>query len=97
MPKGPCTAETPEAQLKGSRPAGMDHSASEEPEPIELEQAFNGAYRNYRIDGRSRMDVETFFHQIRGDLIDLIKQELNDLNSARVQMTTWIRFIREDK
>ena len=35
---------TPEAQLKGSR--------SCETEPIELEQAFNGAYRSYRINGR---------------------------------------------
>ena len=63
----------------------------------ELEQAFSGAYRSYRINGRPRMDVETFFHRIRGDLIDLIKQELNNLNSARVQMTTWIRFVREDE
>ena len=78
-----------EAQLKGSWPT--------EPEPIELEQAFNGAYRSYRINGRPRMDVETFFHRIRGDLIDLIKRELNDLNSARVQTTTWIRFIRDDE
>ena len=68
-----------------------------EPEPIELKQAFNGAYRSYRINGRPRMDVETFFHRIRGDLIDLIKQELNNLNSARVQMTTWIRLTREDE
>ena len=34
---------------------------------------FNGAYRRYRINGRLRMDVETFFHRIRGDLIDLTK------------------------
>ena len=76
-------------QLKGSR--------SRETEPIELEQAFNGAYRSYRIIGRPRMDVETFFHRIRGDLIDLFKRELNDLNSARVQTTTWIRFVRDDE
>ena len=43
------------------------------------------------------MDVETFFHLIRGDLIDFIKRELNGLNSARVQTTTWIRFVREDE
>ena len=72
-------------------------SQSCETEPIELEQAFNGAYRSYRINGRPRMDVETFFHRIRGDLIDLIKRELNDLNSARVQTTTWIRFVRDDE
>ena len=70
---------------------------STELEPIELEQAFNGAYRSYRINGRPRMDVETFFHRIRGDLIDLIKRELNNLNSARVQTTMWIRFVREDE
>ena len=37
---------------KGSRSAGL---ASREPEPfkpIELEQAFNGAYRSYRVNGR---------------------------------------------
>ena len=92
------------AQLKGSWPAGAEHpatnewgAASGEPKPIELEQAFNGAYRSYRINGRPRVDVETFFHKIRGDLIDLIKRELNDLNSARVQTTRWIRFVRDDE
>ena len=77
------------AQLKGSR--------SCETEPIELEQAFNGTYRSYRINGRPRMDVETFFNRIREDIIDLIRRELNSLNSARVQTTMWIRFIREDE
>ena len=39
----------------------------------EREQAFNGAYRNYRVNGRPKIDVETFFDHIRGDLIELIK------------------------
>ena len=63
--------------------------------PIELEQAFNGTYRSYRVNGRHRMDVETFFSRIRGELISLITRELTDLNSARVQTTTWIRFIKD--
>ena len=42
------------------------------------------------------MDVDTFFNRIIGDLIDLIKRVLTDLNSARVQTTTWIRFIKDD-
>ena len=42
------------------------------------------------------MDVETF-DRIGQALINLIKRELNSLNSARVQMTMWIRFIREDE
>ena len=62
----------------------------------ECEQAFGGAYRSYRVNSRPKMDVDTFFNRIRGDLIDLIKRELTDLNSARVQTTTWIRFIKDD-
>ena len=64
--------------------------------PIELEQTFDGAYRSYRIDGRPRMDADTFFSHIRGELISLIARELTVLNSARVQTTTWIRFIKDD-
>ena len=60
--------------------------------PIEREQAFGRAYRSYRINGRPRMDVNTFFKRIRENLIDLINREVTDLGSARVQMTTWIRF-----
>ena len=81
-----------QAQLKGSR------SAEPKPfGPIELEQAFNGAYRSYRVNGRSKMDVDTFFNRIRKGLIEIIKRELNDLNSARVQTTAWIRFVRDDE
>ena len=38
-----------------------------------IDGAFDGAYRRYRIDGRSRMDVETFFDRIRRALINLIR------------------------
>ena len=41
--------------------------------PIELEQAFDRANRSYRINGRSRMDVETFFDQIRQNLTDRLE------------------------
>ena len=33
------------------------------------------------------MDVDTFFDQIKQDLIDLMNRELADLNSARMQTT----------
>ena len=38
------------------------------------------------------MDVETFFREIRGSVTDLITRELQDLGSAKVQMTAWIQF-----
>ena len=44
--------------------------------PIELEQAFRGAYKSYRINGGPKVDVDTFFSRIRKGLIELIKREL---------------------
>ena len=41
--------------------------------PIELEQAFGGAYRSYRINGRPKTDVDTFFNRIGKSLIELIE------------------------
>ena len=54
-------------------------AASTEPKPfkpIELEQAFGGTYRSYRINGRPKIDVDTFFNRIGKRLIELIEQEL---------------------
>ena len=75
-------------------------AASAEPnpfKPIELEQAFGGAYRSYRINGRLKIDVDTFFNRIGKRLIELIERELKTRTSARIQMTAWIRFVREDE
>ena len=85
-----------QAQLKGSQ-SHMTGTASAEPEPFNpIEHEFGGAYKSYRINGGPKMDVDTFFSRIREGLIELIKQELNDLNSARIQTTTWIRFAKDE-
>ena len=55
-----------ETRIKGLKPF----------KPIELEQAFRGAYRSYRVNGRPKIDVDMFFDRIRKGLIELIKQEL---------------------
>ena len=65
--------------------------------PIELEQAFGGAYRSYRINGRPKIDVDAFFNRIVKRLIELIEQELKTRTSARIQTTAWIRFIHDDE
>ena len=75
-------------------------AASTEPKPfkpIELEQAFGGAYRSYRINGKPKLDVDKFFNRIRKELIELIKRELKTRTSARIQTTAWIRFVRNDE
>ena len=55
--------------------------------PIELEQAFGGAYRSYRINGRPKKDVDTFFNRIGKRLIELIERQLKIRTSARIQTT----------
>ena len=75
-------------------------TASTEPEPfksLKLEQAFNGAYRSYRIGGSPKIDVDMFFSRIRKELSGLIKRELKTRTSAKIQTTTWIRLVRDDK
>ena len=53
--------------------------------PIELEQAFGGAHRSYRINGRPKIDVDTFFNRIGKRLIELIERELKTQTSARIK------------
>ena len=60
--------------------------------PYELERAFKGAHQSFRINGSSRMDVETFLKEIRGRITNLITKELQDLDSAKVLTTAWIQF-----
>ena len=56
-----------------------DETRIKEPKPfkpIELEQAFGGAYRSYRVNGKPKMDVDMFFSRIGKRLIELIEREL---------------------
>ena len=76
-----------ETRMKGPEPF----------KPKELEQAFRGAYRSYRVNGRPKIDVDMFFNRIRKGLIELIKRELKTRTSARIQTTGWIRFVRDDE
>ena len=53
--------------------------------------------RSYRINGRPKIDVDTFFNKIGKRLIELVERELKTRTSARIQTTAWIRFVRDDK
>ena len=67
--------------------------------PKELEGAFGGAYRCYRIGGiegnEHVLDVETYFARTRKFLIDLLNKETTN-RAVRSQATTWIRFVRDE-
>ena len=62
--------------------------------PEELEGAFGGAYRRYRIDGIEGMDVETYFARTRKFLIDPLNKKTTN-RAVRSQTTIWIRFMRD--
>ena len=66
------------------------------PEARVLEGAFGRAYRRYRIDGRPRMDYDTFFNRIKSQLIVTLKKESKG-RSVKVQTTTWIRFKQDEE
>ena len=63
-------------RVTGSAGNGMRIKEPKSFKSIELEQAFRGAYRSYRVHGKPKMDVDSFFNRIREELIELIKQEL---------------------
>ena len=63
--------------------------------PKDLEGAFGGAYRCYRIDGIEGMDVDTYFARTKKFLIDLQNKEAIN-RAVRSQATTWIRFMRDE-
>ena len=64
--------------------------------PRQLEGAFGGAYRRYRIDGIPGMDPDTIFNRLRRFLIDLLRRE-SRTGAVRSQTTTWIRFRKDDE
>ena len=63
--------------------------------PKELEGAFGGTYRLYRIDGIEEMDVDTYFVRTRKFLIDLFNKETTN-RAVRSHATIWIRFTKDD-
>ena len=67
--------------------------------PKELEGAFSGAYRRYRIDeieGKvDVLDIDIYFARARKFLIDLLNKEATN-RAVRSQATIWIRFVRDE-
>ena len=68
------TGSTTNQAQEGPHSAETQRSTEPEPfKPIELEQAFRGSYRSYGVNGRPKIDVDTFLNRIKKGLIELIK------------------------
>ena len=64
-------------------------------EPILFSKAFNNAYRSYKINRMSKIDVNVFFTNIMNTLENLICKETTR-EAVGIQITTWIKFAKED-
>ena len=62
--------------------------------PRQLDGAFGGAYRHYRIDGMPGMEPDTFFSRVRRFLIDLMAKE-SRTGAVCSQATAWVRFRKD--
>ena len=51
-----------------------------------------GLIRVFESMEESRMNMETFFGDIREDVANLVAKEVQDLDLMKVQMTAWVRF-----
>ena len=63
--------------------------------PKQLDGAFRGAYRCYKIDRIEGMDVDTFFARSKKFLMDLLSRETIN-RAVRSQAITWIRFVKDE-
>ena len=63
--------------------------------PSLIEGAFGGNYSKYRIEGIEGMDVSTYLSKIRASIGNVLRKETSR-RAIRCQITTWIRFEKED-
>ena len=75
----PSSPQSVKLQSNRTKPPKPTRPPSPPPEedsfdPYELGRAFRKAHQSFRIDGRSRMDVETFLEETRGSVANLNNQ-----------------------
>ena len=60
--------------------------------PVECEQAFRGSYKSFVIQCLPKVDVETYIDRVFPNVKNLIEEQLEKLQSAKVITTMWIRW-----
>ena len=60
--------------------------------PQEDEIALKGAYRSFVIPGTPKTDIDSYFDQTKPYIKSLIKDQLKEMQSAKVIMTLWLRW-----
>ena len=58
--------------------------------PHEHEIALKGAYRSFVIPGVPKTDIDCYFDQTKPHIKTLIKNQLKEMESAKIIMTLWV-------
>ena len=58
----------------------------------ELERALRRAYRSFMIPGAPKRDIDSFIDQVKSRIKVLIKDQLNEMQSAKVIIILWVRW-----
>ena len=58
----------------------------EDVEPVEHEEAMNGAYRSCRLDKRCKTDIDSYIALVKARVRKLIEEQVKALGSAKVQI-----------
>ena len=58
--------------------------------PDEHERALKGAYRSFVIPGVPKTDIDCYFDQTKPHIKTLIKNQLKEMESAKIIMTSWV-------
>lgn len=64
---------------------------------MEHEQAMNGAYKSFRINGQGKTDVESYISLVKPKIQKLIEKQVKVLDSAKVQMHMWVMWKKEEQ
>ena len=56
----------------------------------EHERALKGAYRSFKMPGKPKADVDSYFDQAKPYIKTLIEKQLQKMGSAKIIMTLWV-------
>ena len=60
--------------------------------PHEHERAFKGAYKCFVMASKSKKDIHSYFDQTKPHIKTLIKNQVKEMESAKIIMPLWVRW-----
>jgi len=91
--------------LKGEEEAEKEHNEEDHAEGVESaehEQAMNGAYKSFRIDGRGKTDIGSYTELSYTELVKpviqkLVEEQVKALDAVKVQTHLWVMWKKKEE